>query len=276
MYKILLSIFITFFLIPWVFAEVMILKPNLNTQMKKQEKVDKEKRSIERKLTNTQRLKDLKSGKQVTTITNQNSSTRITLRDKVQAGTAITQTKTTTSQKTLPLLTPWLSSVANVDMSRVRTEWLSWYNATRSSLGRGVYSYDSRLDKTAQDWNKVFAAGKWLNHHRRSPSDSYYNFTKISTWFADRWVVGKVSGGATTTENVGYGYYRCTESDCTDELIAAIRTTYDFFMSEKGKSFDAHYQSIIQPHFTKIWLDIIVEPSDNRYYLTVHYITDFE
>lgn len=45
-------------------------------------------------------------------------------------------------------------------MSRVRTEWLSWYNATRSSLGRGVYSYDSRLDKTAQDWNKVFAAGK--------------------------------------------------------------------------------------------------------------------
>lgn len=84
----------------------MILKPNLNTQMKKQEKVDKEKRSIERKLTNTQRLKDLKSGKQVTTITNQNSSTRITLRDKVQAGTAITQTKTTTSQKTLPLLTP--------------------------------------------------------------------------------------------------------------------------------------------------------------------------
>ena len=47
-------------------------------------------------------------------------------------------------------------------------------------------------------------------------------------------------------------------------------------MSEKGKAYDAHYRSIVQPVFTKIGLDIIVVPEEYRYYLTVHYITDFE
>lgn len=45
-------------------------------------------------------------------------------------------------------------------------------------------------------------------------------------------------------------------------------------MSEKGKSYDAHYRSIVQPHFTKIGLDIIVVPGERRYYMTIHYITE--
>lgn len=45
-------------------------------------------------------------------------------------------------------------------------------------------------------------------------------------------------------------------------------------MNEKGKSYDVHYRSIIQPYFTKIGLSIIVVPSEQRYYLTVHYITE--
>ena len=84
----------------------------------------------------------------------------------------------------------------------------------------------------------------------------------------------KVINRAKNTENVGYGYYSCNESDCTDELITSIRSTYDFFMSEKGKSYDAHYRSIVQPYFTKIGMDIIVVPSERRYYMTIHYITE--
>jgi hypothetical protein len=235
------------------FAAQIILKPNLNVQMQKQEVVNKENRVIERKLTNAQRLKELQASRNAPTTTT-TPTTRITLRDKVLAGTAVTPTKTTTPQKSSTPVTPGVSNVAWVDMTRVRSEWLGWYNSTRTSMWLGTYSYDGRLDLTAKDWNIVFAAGKWLNHHRRSSTDSYYNFTKISTWFADRWVEAKVAGGATTTENVWYGYYRCSQSDCTDELIASIRSTYDFFMSEKGKSYDAHYRSIVQPHFTKLGL----------------------
>jgi hypothetical protein len=76
------------------------------------------------------------------------------------------------------------------------------------------------------------------------------------------------------TENVGYGYYHCTDSDCTSELIASIRTTWNFFMSEKGKSYDAHYRSIINPYFTKVGMDIIIVPGEKRYYLTMHFITE--
>jgi Cysteine-rich secretory protein family len=165
-------------------------------------------------------------------------------------------------------------SIPNVDTVRVRTTWLSWYNTTRKSLGRSEYSYDARLDKTASDWNKIFAEGRWLNHHTRTPGDGYYNFPKIDAWFLARWINPKVINRSKHTENVGYGYYTCNQGDCTDELIESIRSTYMFYMSEKGKSYDAHYQSIINPYFTKIGMDIIVVPNEKRYYLTVHYITE--
>ncbi len=45
-------------------------------------------------------------------------------------------------------------------MNRVRSTWLDWYNTTRSGLSLGKYNYDTRLDSTASDWNKIFAAGK--------------------------------------------------------------------------------------------------------------------
>ena len=57
-------------------------------------------------------------------------------------------------------------------------------------------------------------------------------------------------------------------------MIRSIRTTFDFFMSEKGKAYDAHYRSIVQPNFSRIGLDIIVVPTEKRYYMTVHYITE--
>ena len=50
-----------------------------------------------------------------------------------------------------------VTPIANVDMNRVRDTWLSWYNGTRSSLGLAPYTYDSRLDTTAHDWNFIFA-----------------------------------------------------------------------------------------------------------------------
>lgn len=161
----------------------------------------------------------------------------------------------------------------DIDTARVRTEWFRWYNTTRSDLGLSPYSYDSRLDKTAQEWNIEFAKGKWQNHHRRNPGDRYYDFAVIDDWFIARGIDPIVIDRSKHTENVGYGYYSCSTTDCTDKLIQSIRSTYDFFMSEKGRSYDAHYQSIINPYFTKMGFDIIIIPSEKRYYITIHYIT---
>ena len=167
------------------------------------------------------------------------------------------------------------NQVPNIDISRVRGAWFSWYNTTRNALWLWNYNYDPKLDVTAHDWNISFANEKWINHHRRNPGDSYYDFPVIDAWFTARGITPKVINRAKNTENVGYGYYSCSASDCTDELIDSIRSTFDFFMSEKGKSYDAHYRSIVQPYFTKMGFDIIVVPSEKRYYITVHYITNF-
>ncbi len=275
MRKILLIILLFVYTVNTTFAAQIVLKPNLITQMKKQEWVNKEKRKIEIQLSNTEKLKQIRSNT-IRSTQSTNTSTRITLKDKVQTKQSTSQTLNIKPNITQWVITPWVTAINWVDMNRVRSTWLSYYNATRSSLWLSPYSYDSRLDATAHSWNIEFAKWRWQNHHRRSPGDSYYSYNTITDWFRLRGVEGKVVWWATTTENVWYGTYSCNSSDCTDELINSIRWTYDFFISEKWKAYDAHYRSVVQPNFTKIGLDIIVVPGERRYYLTVHYITEFK
>ncbi len=260
MKKILSLIFIFVMLTESVWATVMLV-PSLTTQMKRQEGIDKVNFIAEKKLKNQLRLREIQA------------------RRKAGIKTPLTPTPTvvrpayTTPSNTTPTYSV-SSNIPWVDMNRVRSTWMSWYNVTRSALSLQNYTWDTRLDSTAHDWNIEFAKGKWQNHHRRNPWDSYYDFPVIDAWFSARGINPKVINRAKNTENVGYGYYSCSQSDCTDELIASIRSTYDFFMSEKGKSYDAHYRSIVQPYFTKIGMDIIIVPGERRYYMTIHYITE--
>ena len=275
MRKILLIMVLFVFTVNTTFATQIVLKPNLIAQMRKQEWVNKERRIIEKRQSNTEKLRLIRANNESTSQT-KNTITRITLKDKILIAKTNTPTLTIKSSLSQTTITPWVTSIASVDMNRVRTTWLSYYNNTRSSLWLSSYSYDARLDATAHSWNIEFAKWRGQNHHRRNPNDSYYNYNTITEWFRTRWVEGKVMWWATTTENVWYGSYSCNSSDCTDELIKSIRSTYDFFIGEKWKAYDAHYRSVVQPNFTKIGLDIIVVPEERRYYLTVHYITDFE
>lgn len=259
MKKILLAVLVSILVIHNTYA-VEFLKPNLLVQMKKQEVINKENKILERKLNNQMRLAEIRS------------------RKYAERKTAYSNNSTNqpTSQPAKP---PIIQSSNNptiswVDMNRVRSTWIGWYNSVRSDLGLGAYVFDARLDVTAHSWNIEFAKGKWQNHHRRNPGDSYYDFPVIDAWFIARGINPKVIDRAKHTENVGYGYYSCSDSDCTDELISSIRGTFNFFMSEKWKAYDAHYRSIVQPYFTKIGMDIIVVPSEKRYYITIHYITE--
>ncbi len=265
------------------------LQPSLTLQMQKQEKINKKndhwnrlKIQEEKKQAAKDRIAALKYKQLVKrNISLSNSNTNIT-----QPISTLAISRPPLIQQSTPPVTviqPNTSNITpssniptpqNVDISRVRATWIGWYNSIRQSEWLWAYSYDTRLDSTAYDWNLEFAKWQWQNHHRRNPSDSYYSFPTIDTWFMNRWIDPIVINRSKHTENVWYGTYSCNSGDCTESLIRSIRSTFDFFMSEKWKAYDAHYRSIVNPYFTKIGLSIIVVPNDNRYYITVHYITE--
>jgi hypothetical protein len=164
----------------------------------------------------------------------------------------------------------------NIDINKVKNTWLSWYNEERNALGKKDYSYDLTLEKTALHWSKV-TKSRWAISHKRNLSDSYYDYNKITSWFKDRWVVCKNIYRVTYSENIWTWYFSCKDWECTDELIRWIRETFDFYMWEKNKTNKAHYESVVNKYFTKIWLWLELQETSNwkfKYYLTVHYCTE--
>lgn len=167
-------------------------------------------------------------------------------------------------------------NLANIDLSKVKETWLGWYNSVRADLLRESYSYNSTLEQTALEWSET-SKQRWDITHKRNKWDVYYDYAKITSWFKDRWVVCKNVNRITHTENIWWGMYWCSDSDCTEELIWAIRSTFDFYMSEKNKSYKPHYESIVNPYFNIMWLGISIEDlwnSTYKYYLTVHFCTE--
>ena len=267
MKKILISILISCSILTT--ADAATLVPSLSTQMQRQEQINT-KNAYTARLTEIANKKAAARARLLALKNRSNKSAPIVVASAPVQPTIVRPTTIT------PIVTrpSNIVSPSGVDMSRVRSTWLGWYNDTRWSLGIGSYSYDTRLDSTAHDWNIRFSEWRGTNHHTRNPGDGYYNFAIIDQWFIARGVNPKIVNRAKHTENVGYGYYACSSSDCTDSLIRSIRTTFDFFMSEKEKAYDAHYRSIVQPNFSRIGLDVIVVSAEKRYYLTVHYITE--
>lgn len=275
---IIISILLSMVSIAWATG----LQPSLNTQMSKQENINK-KNDLSTRLRvqaeKKQAAKDKILALKYKQLIKKNLATTPSITSVLQpvAVLAVSRPPLITQPQTQVLLVNQSVNIPvpqNVDISRIRTTWAGWYNSVRQWEWLGTYNYDTRLDATAYDWNIEFAKWQGQNHHRRSPSDSYYSFPTIDQWFIDRGINPRVINRSKHTENVWYGYYSCNSGDCTESLIRSIRSTFDFFMSEKWKAYDAHYRSIVNPYFTKMGLSIIVVPSEQRYYLTVHYITE--
>ncbi len=162
----------------------------------------------------------------------------------------------------------------NVDMAKVRDTWLSWYNDARAKNGLAPYVYNEALNETAANWS-FYAVKRGFISHQRAGQASYYDYRKVGSWFASKGVRFADGGGRSDyVENIGWDYYSCSKADCTDDLITAIKHTYNFFMSEKNKKYRAHYESIMNSDYHEIGLGIAVDPVKKRYYLTVHYGTD--
>lgn len=166
---------------------------------------------------------------------------------------------------------PGSKYASNVDVDKVRSTWMGWHNAERASLGLAPYSYNLQLERTAMTWSTL-AKQKGSIDHKRPGTTAYYDYYAVKNWFANQGVTF-LGGGTPFSESIGWGRYTCTDTDCTDELISAIKSTHNFFMSEKGRAYDPHYAAIASRSFREIGLGIVVDPVAKKYYLTTHYGT---
>ncbi|QQS58824.1 S-layer homology domain-containing protein [Candidatus Peregrinibacteria bacterium] len=164
-------------------------------------------------------------------------------------------------------------TVANVDMNRIRETWLGWTNTARNKRGLKSYTLNNQLSRTATLWSEQAAQQGFISHKRAGQKEIYYDYWRMEEWFSNLGLTFFNNHRTTFTENIGWGPYRCSQADCTDELLGAIRTTFDFYMAEEGTGSTAHFESVVNPYFQEIGIGISVNPSGDTYFLTVHYGT---
>jgi uncharacterized protein YkwD len=163
--------------------------------------------------------------------------------------------------------------ISKVDMQKVRVAWLAWNNSEREKLSLHAYKYNNALNRTAYLWSK-YSQDKGEMSHKREGQTEYYDYDLILQWFQNLGVDFVNVNRVTFTENIGWGPYSCSESDCTQKLIDNIRSTFDFYMAEKDKEYKPHYNSLMNKYFNVIGLGISV--GNGKYYLTVHYGTELK
>jgi hypothetical protein len=116
----------------------------------------------------------------------------------------------------------------------------------------------------------------------RNSWDWTYSYNSILSWFHDLWINFPASvkcdasaNCASFSESVWYWYYKCSKSDCTQDLINAVKKTRTWLiMNEKSYNWD-HYRAAIMKHFTQMWAWIAIDKSHNRYYVVFHYWVNF-
>ncbi len=162
---------------------------------------------------------------------------------------------------------------SSIDMSEVREEWLAWYNTARDQEGLHAYSYNDSLNYSSTVWSEYSRDAGVMSHNRPGQTD-YYDYSIITQWFADLGITFENHSGVTYSENIGYGTYRCSDSDCTQELIDSSKFIFDAYMEEKGTPYTGHYDSVMNKYFNEIGLGYAIDTEKEVMYLTVHYATE--
>lgn len=166
----------------------------------------------------------------------------------------------------------------NINEQKVREAILSWHNQERKSLWYNAYLYNLDLEWSATLWaNKLSASGKTSNLHLRNDGDGYYNYNSMLNRFSSLWIdfPKSIWWWASFSESIWYNTYRCSKSDCTDDLIAAIKKTRTWLIMKEKTSMWSHYKAVIMKHFTQMWVWVAIDKSHNRYYVVFHYWVNF-
>jgi len=184
-----------------------------------------------------------------------------------------------TNQSTPKLKLPHLSdNFSNIDEQKVRNTILSRHNEERKNIWANPYNYNLDLEwSTTLRANKIADSHKTNNFHLRNAWDWYYNYNSILNRFSGLWITfwKSVKWTASFSETVWYGTYKCSKSDCTQDLITAIKKSRTWLIMKEKSSNGSHYKAATMKHFTQMWAGIAIDKSNNRYYLVIHYGVDF-
>ena len=187
--------------------------------------------------------------------------------------------KTTTTQKIYKSDLPHLSNnFSNINEQKVRDAILSRHNEERNNIWVNPYSYNLDLEWSATTWATILAdSHKTNNLHLRNSWDWYYNYNSMLNRFSNLWIKfpASVKWAASFSESVWYWSYKCSKSDCTDDLITAIKKTWTNLIMKEKASKGSHYNAATMKHFTQMWAWIAIDRSNNRYYLVLHYGVEF-
>lgn len=186
------------------------------------------------------------------------------------------------SLMTQELEEPIILDINWIDLSRVRQYWQDLINNMRANKWLEPYTYDERLDATAQERANTINQRRWSSrvnasaHYRYSPREivNWYNYWIINTWFRDRGIVATKVSRATHTENIWYRWFRCYEWDCSWAAERWLKNTFDYFMSE-GSNWP-HFKTLTQKHFRVMWIWFSVSPDKSRLWVVMHYATAIE
>jgi hypothetical protein len=191
----------------------------------------------------------------------------------------VTWSNTTTTQKISKSNLPHLSdNFSNIDEQKVRNAILSRHNEERNNVWVNPYIYNLDLEWSATTRaNKLAASGKTSNLHLRNSWDWYYNYDSILNRFSNLWITfwKAPKWAAAFSESIWYGTYKCSKSDCTQELITAIKKTWTNLIMKEKSSNGSHYRAATMKHFTQMWAWIAIDKSNNRYYIVLHYGVNF-
>jgi len=186
--------------------------------------------------------------------------------------------KATTSSKSSTKLPHLSDNFSNIDEQKVRNAILSRHNDERDNVWANPYTYNIDLEWSATvRANKLASSSKVQNLHLRNSGDWTYNYNSILNRFSNLWIKfpSSVKWAASFSESIWYWYYKCSKSDCTQDLINAAKKTRTWLIMKEKSDNGSHYRAAVMKHFTQMWAWIAIDKSNNRYYIVLHYGVNF-
>lgn len=151
--------------------------------------------------------------------------------------------------------------IKNVDWEKVQGELLKWHNDERIKKWLTPYTLNSSLNYSALTRAQQIANEdrKSGSTHLRNPNDRYYSTESIKNWFENLWIHVN-----TFSESNAYWYYKCTKSDCTQDIISVLKKFFNRTFLNSG-----HYPAVVSKTYDQIW--VWVAKNGNWIRLTAHY-----
>lgn len=189
-----------------------------------------------------------------------------------------TKTTTTTTKKISKSDLPHLSdNFSNIDEWEVRNAIISRHNEERVNVWVNPYVYNLDLECSATTRANELAQSQKINNLHWRNWELNYNYNSMLTRFSNLWIdfPNSIKWASSFSESIWYGTYKCSKSDCTNDLINAVKKTWTNLIMKEKSSNGSHYRAATMKHFTQMWAWIAIDKSNNRYYLVIHYWVDF-